>query len=967
MNQVPRIFHAGAIMLGLGLVLALFTAAVWAGTTGKITGVVTDRVTGEPIAGALVTVVGTDLQARTDADGRYIILNVPVGSHTLEANLMGEESNPAQTELLLFQHIEVRDLKVSVDLNTEQNLTLSSEPVEMGTIVVVAERPLVIKDRTASMRIVEEDRIQELPTRGYRDLVALQPGVVQRVGNLLNVRGGRFSEVAYFVDGFSQQDPLTGVSTTEINNNDIQEVSVTTGGFNAEYGWIASGAINVSTKEGGDKLQGTVEAVTDNFHGSNYDYNIYDVSLSGPLVPSSDRAKFIVSMERRYKGDREPSIAANGPLQENSTAGWTWRGKFNYKLAKAMELKLGALSSSDKWQFWQSEWQFNSDHMPRLEDNNRSLYATFEHVLNTRTFYTISTNFFSTERERGDGVHFDDIWAYGRPGQGNSYDNTGMFWAWDDMNGETAVEDTVIDGRTYAVRGDEAAYWNDYLHRNSSYVGVDADLISQVHPNHELRAGVDFQRHTLRRYHHLFPERVYLGYEDGGQGFDPVDRYGYSVTGGSESDEGLEGAKHPVTFAGYVQDKFELNGMIINAGLRLDYLNVNTERLRDETRPLDPDHYLDLENPTDEQREMANRLDPSDLEASRAEVELSPRVGIAFPVAEHSVLHASYGRFMQRPDLQNLYVSYDFLEYMMTEGQFFFPFGNPNLRPERTSAYEVGLTRQLSMNSKFTLTAYYKDVKDLTQIVYQAAAPRSFATYRNTDYGTIKGIEFVYELHRIKNIGFEGSYTLSHSTGTGSTPTSHQIVAWQGLEAPTMPTPLDHDQRHKMTAMFDVRWNEGEGPLVGGHRVLSDAGVNILVKAGSGFPYTPTAIYDDVSLVNTGKETVGPINSRYGPWTMQVDLKATKGFDLFGGQFELQMWVINLFNRENVLTVHSGTGEPNTTGWLETPDGQAWLEAQSDAVDNSYLTAEDKYRLRENDPTWYGAPRQVRGGIKFMF
>lgn len=967
MRFVPRVVPGCHLLLSVGLALAIATAVVWAGTTGKITGVVTDRITGEPIAGALVTVVGTDLQALTDADGRYVILNVPVGSHTLEASLMGEDANPAGTELLLFQHIEVRDLKVSVDLNTEQNLTLSSQPVEMGTIVVVAERPLIIKDRTASMRIVEQDRIDELPTRGYRDLVALQPGVVQRVGNLLNVRGGRFSEVAYFVDGFSQQDPLTGISTTEINNNDIKEVSVTTGGFNAEYGWIASGAINVTTKEGGDKLQGTIEAVTDNFHGSSYDYNIYDASVSGPLIPGSDRARFIVSMERRYKGDRDPSVAANGPLEQNSSAGWTWRSKFNYKLSRGMELKLGALSSMDDWKLWLSPWQYNIDHSPRLEDNNQSLYATFEHVLNSHTFYTLSANYFSTERERGDGVYFDDIWAYGRPGGGRGLDNTALYWAWDDMYGPTPTEDTIIDGRSYVIRGDESAIWNDYLHRRSSYVGMDFDLISQVHRHHELRAGVEFQRHTLRRYHHLWPERVYLGYENDGQGFEAVDRYGYSITGESETNGGLDGAKHPVTFAGYFQDKFELSGMIINAGIRLDYLNVNTQRLRDETRPLDPNRYLDLPNPTDEQRELASRLDPEDLEPSRAEWELSPRIGIAFPVAEHSVMHASYGRFMQRPDLQNLYVSYDFLEYMLTKGSFFFPFGNPNLSPERTSAYEVGLTRQLAPNSKFTLTAYYKDIKDLTQIVYQPAEPQSFSTYRNTDFGTIKGIEFVYELRRTRNVGFEGSYTLSHSTGTGSTPTSHATVAWQGLEPPTSPTALDHDQRHKITAMFDLRANRGEGPLVGGTRVFSDAGVNVLFKAGSGFPYTPTVVYDAVSLISTGKESIGPINSRYGPWTMQVDLKATKAFDVFGGRFEWQLWVINLFNRDNVLNVYTGTGLPNTTGWLETTEGQEWLKEQSGSGDTSGLTSEEKYRQRENDPTLYGAPRQVRMGLKFMF
>ncbi|HUU46907.1 MAG TPA: TonB-dependent receptor, partial [Acidobacteriota bacterium] len=304
--------------------LLVVPAIVRGGTTGKLSGVVTDTETGQPIAGALVEVIGTEYRTYTDSDGRYVILNVPVGRHAVVASFLGEQRAEDETELLLFQQIEVRDLKVSVDLDTEQDISLSSKPIQMGTIVVVADRPLIIKDRTASMRIVEADDIQSMPTRGYRDLVALQPGVVQRAGNQLNVRGGRTSEVAYYVDGFSQQDPLTGISTTQINNSDIKEVSVVTGGFNAEYGWIASGAVNVTTRGGGDQLAGTFEMITDNFHSSNYDYNIYDASLSGPLVGFTDRVKFMVSGERRWLGDRQPSSIAGGLRDFNSSGGWTW-------------------------------------------------------------------------------------------------------------------------------------------------------------------------------------------------------------------------------------------------------------------------------------------------------------------------------------------------------------------------------------------------------------------------------------------------------------------------------------------------------------------------------------------------------------------------------------------------------------------------------------------------------------------
>ncbi|HEX9749751.1 MAG TPA: TonB-dependent receptor [candidate division Zixibacteria bacterium] len=951
--------------LAVSLCVLAVTLPALGGTTGKLSGRVIDTETGQPIAGALVRVLNTDIETYTDAKGRYTILNMPVGRYTLVASLLSAQPAADQTELLLFQEIEVRNLKVSVDLDTEQDIQLSSKPIEMGTIVVVAERPLVLKDRTASLRIVESDQIRTMPTRGYRELVALQPGVVVRNGNLLNVRGGRTSEVAYFVDGFSQQDPLTGISTTQINNNDLEEVSIVTGGFNAEYGWIASGAVNVTTRDGGDKLSGTIETITDNFHGNSYDYNVYNSSLSGPLVGLTDDVRFIVSGERRWFGDRDPSAIAGGPLPHNHSGGWTWRGKVNWQLGNGLELKAGGLQSTDSWKLWLSPWQFNMEHAPRLEDFNQSANVTLEHVINPRTFYTVSGSYFVTERERGDGVHFEDIWTYGRPGVLSTLDQTQLFRTWDDINGPTEIEDTVIDGRTYTLRGDEAAIWNNYLHRRSSYAGFDADLVSQLHPRHEVRAGLDYQRHTLRRYEHVIPSLVWRGVDGGG--FQDVDRYGYSITGEQEEDEGLQGAKHPETFAAFVQDKFELDGLVLNAGVRLDYLDVNTDRLRDPENPLDPDHYLDQENPTDEQRELAGQLDPEDLEASRPEVALSPRLGVAFPISDVSVFHASYGRFMQRPDLMNLYVSYEFLEYQVQNGKYYFPFGNPNLRPERTIAYEVGWTRQLGDNTSLDVTAYYKDVGDLTQVVNQPAQPFSFASYRNTDFGTIKGLELTFDMRRASNIALHFSYTMAHATGTGSDPNSQSNIAWTQAQPPTVASPLDYDQRHKFVGIFDLRSRPGEGPSLGGWHFLENAGLNVTMQTGSGFPYTPQAVSNEVTEAATRIDPIGGINSRYAEWTMQVDLKATRGLRFGGLNTELELVVINLFDRDNVRDVFASTGLPNSTGWLQTEDGQDFIDAYDDAHDSSGLTGEEKYRLRENDPTNYGVPRQIRAGMRIYF
>jgi outer membrane receptor protein involved in Fe transport len=517
------------------------------------------------------------------------------------------------------------------------------------------------------------------------------------------------------------------------------------------------------------------------------------------------------------------------------------------------------------------------------------------------------------------------------------------------------------------LRGDESAIWNNYLHRQSSYVGFDFDIVSQINRSHELRAGIEFQRHTLRRYQHLFPSNVYQGYGPDQKGFQDVDRYGYGITGESLEDGGLQGAKHPVTFAAYAQDKLELSGLVVNAGLRVDYLNVNTKRLRDESNPLDPDHYLSLPYPTDEQRQMAQVLDPGDLEDSRPEVELSPRLGIAFPVTDQSVFHVSYGRFMQRPDLQNLYVSYDYLEYKIKNGGSFFPFGNPNLRPERTTAYEIGWARQLGLNSSFNVTAYYKDVADLTEVANQPASPNSFATYRNADFGTIKGVEATFELRRTRNIGVEASYSLSQSTGTGSSPNSQSELAWLGGEVPKIASALDFDQRHKLTAILDLHAGDHEGPALGGWHFLGNCGLNATWVAGSGFPYTPKQMYNAVTALSTRAYNAGPVNSRFSPWTMQVDLKATKTIAWGPSRVEFQLWILNLFDRKNVVNVYRTSGLANSTGWAQTEEGRRFLDSFDKSHDSSGLTGQEKYTLRENDPLNYGLPRQVRAGIKVSF
>ena len=169
----PKALLATLVFLCVGATLS------WGATTGGISGVITDAQSGEPVIGVTVMVMGTSLGASTDTDGRYAILNVPVGTYAVQISSVG------------YASVEVSNVMVSADLVTYQSHTMSSEATDIGqTIYVVSEAPMVIPDKVASVQIVRSAEIQALPVRGFEQVVGIQAGVVSAIQSF---RGGNRS------------------------------------------------------------------------------------------------------------------------------------------------------------------------------------------------------------------------------------------------------------------------------------------------------------------------------------------------------------------------------------------------------------------------------------------------------------------------------------------------------------------------------------------------------------------------------------------------------------------------------------------------------------------------------------------------------------------------------------------------------------------------------------------------------
>jgi hypothetical protein len=264
------------------------------------------------------------------------------------------------------------------------------------------------------------------------------------------------------------------------------------------------------------------------------------------------------------------------------------------------------------------------------------------------------------------------------------------------------------------------------------------------------------------------------------------------------------------------------------------------------------------------------------------------------------------------------------------------------------------MAHQMGERMRLDVTTYYKDVKDLVEVSTVRSNPNAFSSYRNRDFATIKGIDIGWVMRATSRFSSQVNYSLSYAQGTGSVSDTQRNPAWTNDEVPKQTAPLDFDQRHKLTVSADYRFGRDDGP-----KFLHNAGINVLASLASGTPYTPVRVYDEVTLASVSTTPVGPVNSRYGPWTSSVDLKATKGFHIGNQNIEAQFWVLNVFDRKNVYNVYHGTGSSTSTGFLSTPAGQGYL---ANAEDGAAL-----YDLAQNQPGYYGNPRLVRFGLRLEF
>jgi len=992
---VKRRMHAAICLIAV-TVMALWSVPGFAGSTGKIAGVITDETQRTGLPGANVILEGTTLGTITDLQGNYFILNIPPGVYKLKTTMVG------------YRSVLVQNIRVSIDLTTAINAALEPTTLESSeTVTITAERPLVQRDMTSSMATVNSEEIKNLPVQSMNDVLELQAGVV-REGNDFHIRGGRTGEVSYWVDGIATNEVFGGGSALTVEKSAVQELQVVSGTFNAEYGNAMSGIVNIITKEGGPKFQGEVTAYTGDYMSGDNVYSVLksvgtrvdpvtgktsavenlenplqrfnpvyntEFNLSGPLPFGRDRLSFFVNgryySEEGFEYGRRwfypqgiPGDNKLVPLSPFNS--YSAMGKLTLKATDHLKFNYSIFMNRYKNDhFANHTFKYNPDGTAGGQGKNITNLFGWNHVLSSKTFYEARISHVYNDYES---------YLYKDPNKSPDYfiyvygDTTVTPYTLEidplSEEGRAAIEQIKIQQQTVPSLNykymadpnnhdgyvhpdslrDPAAYsfWRagtdlGQFYRTSSYWIGKMDLTSQINPVHQLKAGLELKLHELKiDSYTLEAKRVndeqVVPFQPSVPPVDNIyhDRY----------------TRRPREISVYLQDKIEVKDMIVNIGARFDYFNSNSIVPVD---PLDPNIY----NPFQDKFIYRNPNDPDSLRVqytpderralmhkkATAKTQISPRIGIAYPITDRGIIHFSYGHFFKIPEFQYLYANPDFK--LFTGGGNVI-IGNTNLDVERTVQYEIGLQQQISNQVGLDVTLFYKDVRDWvgTAPLQTTLRPSvAYSVYENKDYENVYGVTLDVEKRFANHIGAMASYSFQVAEGTYSNPNDAFNAAQASREPRLFLIPLGWDQRHTLNASVTVGT---KGWML-----------TFQERIRSGRPYTPT--YAQGSFVGSSNYIGDRDNSARLPTTSQFDIMLHKRFRVGALNLGLLVTVYNVFDQKGETAVYTETGTARYSANMD--------PRNIDYVSNRVGTVEDLVR----QPGWYIPPRQVQAGLTLEF
>jgi hypothetical protein len=983
-----------------GLVVSLMVLAAGSAkavTAGKIIGKVTDAQTGEGVLGAAVTVEGLRMGAVTDGDGRYFILSVPAGRHTLKIQMIG------------YSPVTQLDVLVNNDLTTRADFRLRYQAVEVGEVTVIAERPLIEKTLTGTRRTTLREQLELMPVVTSDDIYRAAPGIVfdpiggpvqqvtdgtirvedeTRTGNTANpgyyIRGSRPGEVNYYLDNI----PVSSVLA--LPGKAIQETNLLTGGFGAQYG-NGTSIINTVTPTPGASYSASLNWESDVIPGAvskRYDYgtNVVTATVGGAIPGTNNRLRVWLLGDGNMSDDWDPHLfPQDADFIENGIREFTQRDNMVDTLRT----------------FWGNikPWDVFAGDRLVLPAHSQDMYTGMGKMIYNAGPFEFTASGFAWRRQ------------YQR------YTPNGLFMTWDKNNFVGAPYATTIQQGSFLERRQAAfavrwsvsprtifdlkvsystnATTRGSLDLKSGSFGLldDYDYAWHSHaiswsPFYADAAGqaerAEYQQQRREVYYPLGVTNLFFtsgnsrlaeavkGNSWVGElhGTSQINN-NHEISGGVEITRGETrqdrlsdpwsgtpffdnwGPFNPIYGAAFLQDKIEYEGLTVTAGVRMDYYDPDASIWSDPLKPgagsLMPDGVTI--NTTGRPDVNADPVNAFRDKKVKAKVTASPRLGISHPVSDRALVYFNYGHFVTQN--ANPYES-----YVPDLGRSNSRLGNPDLPFMRTISYEVGYTHEIFNSTKLDVVLYRRDMTNTNTYqrvpamdgayTYAMASPTMIVNGEqvNIGYGNSKGVEVILTRYRDAQGMFSGwvSYSYLKAEAIYSDANdAYERFSRSALDPetgrlqypPDVPGIADYDRTHSFKGSFDIRLRQGFGPQVAGMYPLQNMGINILEVINAGLPYT---------RISQGGKPIGINNEFRKPWTFETDLMLNKQVTLADVNMSVYMKVENVFDRRNVQNIYERTGNPIDDGRVmpqaqpnsTSPASPNWVyEGVKDGIDGS--------------------------------
>lgn len=748
-----------AIALVSACALAGLNAGV-RGTHGILEGRILDKTTREPLVAVNVFILDTQHGAASDAEGYYQVNNVRAGVYDVRFTIIG------------YKTVIVRKVTILPDLRTKVDVELEQTAIELETVEILAERPLIQTDLAGTAYSIGQIKIDKLPVSSFRDVVILQPGTTLEG----NVRGGKTSEVLFLVDGLAVQDAIAGGLGASLPKSAITGMTVTTGGFEAEYGNAMSGVVNVITRGGTNEqiISARLERddwVPERWNKQQDRVTEAEFSAGGAIVRDKlyyFTANSFTASDTRWWQDFDRFF--DSPISRDFT-GFL---KLEAPVVRDLRTSLQGFYSVRDWRDYEFSWRFNLAGLPPRSRQAYRLVGTASHSISTDAFYTLTGSLYVLKNEIGDGP-----------------------------KDAATLSPYQYDFFLRYILGGQRNWWAST--RQAMYT-LKGDLTYHLERMHLIKLGFEVSQYDI--FSDVVKYEPRLSYFGKPIVNEPLlsfsSRYNYQ----------------PAIASAYIQDKIEVqrDGSNISFGLRWDYFDPEAERPVVEFIPVSAGEY-------DQQ--------VSGYQKSRKKHQFSPRVSAALPFGISSFFFLNFGHYFQVPLFDYLYSGIS--PAQLRGGARSVITGNPDLEPERVVAWEFGFKHGIRENLVASLTYFRKtfknqiDSKTLVPFDSKSAGDYGFASFVNNAEANASGLELVFSRERDPNLSGSVSYSYMVTEGVSESATQGIQYAQWGFPVAATPFPLSWDQRHTIKV-------DGEFRLLGDIQ----ANLIVLYNSPRPYTYFPT-------------------------------------------------------------------------------------------------------------------------------